>query len=481
MGKNSSNYTMSDRTSIKGILNKAEHLLERGVDKRVRVAVTGLSRAGKTAFITSFMNQLLQIADNDQLPFFKPAKEGRILATRISSYDELHVPEFKYKQALHSFLNEKPTWPPSTTGISQAQLDIRYSIKNEWLKKIQKKSHLTVDIIDYPGEWLLDLPLLRLTFKEWSTQCLRLIEEAHLPASSNWREQSSLVIYQQPLVDEQITQLANSYKHFINESFKSDNTYNLLQPGRFILPGELAGAPVLDFFPVLDSDILNSDWSELSEACLIKILEKRFNYYKKQIVQPFFKEYFEKVDRQILLVDCLEVLNGDYQNYKNMQFTLNELLKSFHYGLSNWLKRMFSPSIDKLLIVATKADHVPPEQHRPLEAFLQTMLQEARNDIQYEGIHLETLAISSVKVTEAVMAEHQGKKLMCVKGIELSSGDDVINYPGKIHSKPMSRENWQEQQYDFIDFAVPENLTNSILPHIRMDKVLQFLIGDKFR
>lgn len=470
---------MSDKSSIKRVLYKVEQLVERGIDKRVRIAVTGLSGAGKTAFITSLMNQLLHIADNDQLPFLRAAKEGRILATKVSSYDELHIPEFKYKQSLDAIFDKKPTWPASTTGISQAQLDIRYTIKNEWLKKLQKQSHLTIDIIDYPGEWLLDLPLLRLSFKDWSMQCHELLEQSEL--DSSWREQAAELIYQQPLQDDKIAQVSTEYKDFIRQNFSQQHTYNLLQPGRFILPGELVGAPVLDFFPVLDIDILNSDWCTLSSDSLIRVLEKRFNYYKKQIVEPFFKEYFEKVDRQILLVDCLEVLNNGYQNYRNMQFTLSELLKSFHYGHSNWIKRMFSPSIDKLLIAATKADHVPPEQHRELELFLQKMLQDSRNDIQYEGIELETLAISAIKVTEAVMAEHQGQKLMCVKGVELSSGDEVINYPGKIAPHSLSRELWQEQQYDFVDFAIPKNLTSSILPHIRMDKVLQFLIGDKFR
>ncbi|MBD3654431.1 YcjX family protein [Kangiella sp.] len=472
---------MSEKSSLSRLVHKAEQLIERGIDKRVRIAVTGLSGAGKTAFITSFMNQLLHIADNDQLPFLRAAKEGRVLASKVSSYDELHIPEFKYRQSLDSIIGSTPSWPASTTGISQAQLNVRYIIKNEWLQKLQKQSHLTIDIIDYPGEWLLDLPLLRLSYKEWSVQCLQLLEQSHVAEDSDWREQSTKVIYQQPLADESIAELSLQYKDFIKEHFIQQQTYNLLQPGRFILPGELQGAPVLDFFPVLDIDILNSDWSALAEDSLIKTLEKRFNYYKQQIVQPFFKEYFEKVDRQILLVDCLEVLNGGYQNFRDMQFTLVELLKSFHYGQSNWLKRMFNPSIDKLLIAATKADHVPPEQHRALEGFLQNMLQEAKNDIQYEGIELETMAISAIKVTEAVIAEHQGQKLMCVKGIELDSGEEVINYPGRIQPQALSRDAWREHQYDFINFAIPTNLTNGILPHIRMDKVMQFLIGDKFR
>ena len=34
------------------------NLLERGRDRQLRLAVTGLSQAGKTAFLTSLVNQL---------------------------------------------------------------------------------------------------------------------------------------------------------------------------------------------------------------------------------------------------------------------------------------------------------------------------------------------------------------------------------------------------------------------------------------
>ena len=472
---------MSESNTFNRILDKAERLVERGVDKRIRIAVTGLSGAGKSAFITSFINQLVHISDNDQLPFFKAAKEGRIIASKITAYDEMHVPEFKYRQSLESMLSDTPSWPPSTTGVSQSQINIRYRVKHEWLKRVQKQSTLTIDIVDYPGEWLLDLPLLRLSFKEWSKQCYSIIEKGVKPPKSDWKEVTGQLLYQQPLSDEEITRLSNEYKAFVEQNFHYQQTYNLIQPGRFLLPGDLKGAPVLDFFPILDSNILQSDWSSLDDKCLLRILEKRFNYYKKEIVQPFFKEYFEKVDRQILLVDCLEVLNSGFQSFQNMQFTLVELLKSFHYGQSNWLKRLFNPTIDKLLIAATKADHVPPEQHRQLEGFLNLMLQEAKSEIQYEGIEIETLAISSVKVTEPVIAEHEGKKLMCVKGIELQTGEEVVNYPGKLIFNYSNHEKWDEHRYDFVNFAIPKQLTHNILPHIRMDKVLQFLIGDKFR
>ena len=42
---------------------------------------------------------------------------------------------------------------------------------------------LTLDIVDYPGEWLLDLPLLGKSYEEWSAEAM------HPPGTSRNRDQ----------------------------------------------------------------------------------------------------------------------------------------------------------------------------------------------------------------------------------------------------------------------------------------------------
>ena len=47
---------------------------------------------------------------------------------------------------------------------------------------------LTLDMVDYPGEWLLDLPLLTKSFETWSAESLAL--SAHEPRqrlAAPWR------------------------------------------------------------------------------------------------------------------------------------------------------------------------------------------------------------------------------------------------------------------------------------------------------
>ena len=46
---------------MKRLQNELTSLVNRGMDRHLRLAVTGLSRSGKTAFITAFVNQLLHV------------------------------------------------------------------------------------------------------------------------------------------------------------------------------------------------------------------------------------------------------------------------------------------------------------------------------------------------------------------------------------------------------------------------------------
>ena len=86
---------------------------------------------------------------------------------------------------------------------------------------------------------------------------------------------------------------------------------HFIQPGRFVLPGDMAGAPALQFFPWPDVDA----WGESKLAQADKhtnagMLRDRFNYYCEKVVKGFYKNHFLRFDRQIVLVDCLQPLNS---------------------------------------------------------------------------------------------------------------------------------------------------------------------------
>ncbi len=134
----------------------------------LRLGVTGLSRAGKTVFITALVHNLLT---NGRLPGFSPLADGRYIGAELEEHPERGVPRFAYEQHLQALTGPEPYWPESTRRISQLRLTLKFQSGN-WLTGMLGPSHLHLDIVDYPGEWLLDLPLLTLSFAEWSEQAL---------------------------------------------------------------------------------------------------------------------------------------------------------------------------------------------------------------------------------------------------------------------------------------------------------------------
>src|SRR5690349_5190681 len=96
-------------------------------DRTVRLAITGLSRAGKTGFITSAIHNLLSAAANPAvLPFLQLQAKGRLVGTKIVSEAAIARRHFPYPDLIREMARDPPRWPASTTGTSQIRLAVRY-------------------------------------------------------------------------------------------------------------------------------------------------------------------------------------------------------------------------------------------------------------------------------------------------------------------------------------------------------------------
>ena len=133
----------------------------------VRLGVTGLSRAGKTVFITALIHGLTR---GGRFPVFEPFATGRIARARLEPQPDDAVPRFDYENHVRALIEER-RWPNSTVDISELRLVIDYQRQNG------ADRTLTLDIVDYPGEWLLDLPLLNKSYEQWSAESLALSRE----------------------------------------------------------------------------------------------------------------------------------------------------------------------------------------------------------------------------------------------------------------------------------------------------------------
>ena len=108
------------------IKNELSTFVNRGLDRHLRIAVTGLSRSGKTAFITSLVNQLLHVNAGARLPLFSAVREERIQGIKRIPQRDLSIPRFAYDEGMLSLHSDPPAWPVATRGVSQIRLNIRY-------------------------------------------------------------------------------------------------------------------------------------------------------------------------------------------------------------------------------------------------------------------------------------------------------------------------------------------------------------------
>ena len=156
-------------------------LVERAVGvgtPSLRLGVTGLARAGKTVFISALVHNLVH---GGRLPLFKAYAGGRLEGAELQPQPDDAVPRFDYESHIRALVDDR-TWPDSTRRISELRLTIDYESAS-FLSRNLGRGRLHLDIVDYPGEWLLDLPLLAKDFSTWSREALAL---ARSPARTDF-------------------------------------------------------------------------------------------------------------------------------------------------------------------------------------------------------------------------------------------------------------------------------------------------------
>lgn len=453
----------------------------------LRLGVTGLSRAGKTIFITALVHNLLT---GGRLPGFAPLTEGRFIGARLAEYPDATIPRFAYEQHMDALTGKTPVWPEGTRRISQLRLVLKFQSAN-WLTGWRGPTTLNLDIVDYPGEWLLDLPLLSLSFAEWSEQAL---ERARRPSSAReatpFLETLAGIDPGKPANDPDAEKLATAFTSYLRQS-REDNAMSTLPPGRFLLPGDLEGSPALTFAP------LPQPATPQRSSTLYAMLEGRYEAYKSQVVRPFFRDHFVRLDRQIVLVDTLRALNTGPAAVADLETALTSVLACFRQGESNPLSRLVSRKIDRILFAATKADHVHHTSHDRLEAILNRLVANAARRAQFAGAETRSIALAGVRATREGSIVEAGETLPTIIGTPMAGerlGDvtydgktEIALFPGDLPERPDSLfEDGTPVALNFLRFLPPTRLERNasgdvVLPHIRLDRTLDFLLGDKLK
>lgn len=480
-------FTDDARIALDNLADRAAGL----VNPTIRLGVTGLSRAGKTVFISSLVHNLL---NGGRLPLFEAFRSGRVSAVRLEPQPDDAVPRFQYEDHVQALVRDR-IWPDSTRAISELRLTLDYESASGW-NRMFSRGRLSIDIVDYPGEWLLDLPLLAQDYRTFSENTVTLAETGiRQELSGEWLALAKGMDMDAPADEMTARRLSEAFATYLRACKADERSLSTLPPGRFLMPGDLEGSPALTFAP-----LPNVPETRAPKGSLRAMMERRYEAYKNVVVKPFFREHFARLDRQIVLIDALQAMNRGPEAVQDLERALTDVLACFRPGHNSFLSSLLGRRIDKVLVAATKADHLHHESHDRLERITGRLVDRAIERIGMAGAGIDVMAIASVRATREATVNENGHPLPVIVGTPMAG--ETINgesfdgnrktaiFPGDLPENPevffqqMESASQTLPDINVIRFRPPalEETGGGIklsIPHIRLDRAMQFLFGDR--
>ena len=493
-------------TGLRGLAAGGVAGVERALNEdRIRLAVTGLSRAGKTVFITSLIQNLLALGQGrDTLPKVtaRLTQDGisRLRSVAVLPAGAGVLPVFDHAKKLGELAAATPSWPPRTEDLAQVSLALEVERPSPLGRRLGTR-RVRLDILDYPGEWLLDLPLLAQSYAAWSAQTLDLLRvpprrgccEAFLAFIEDLRPGDR--------AEEDLLRRGHALYREALHACRTTHGLRYLQPGRFICPGPGSDAPFLWFFPL---DVPPGAPRPGTAAAL---LAERFTAYQRHVRASFFDTHFASFDRQVMLVDVLGALYAGRAAFEDTARAIGDLAAALRYGSNTVSRAMVAgavhgaghllPSvlgrateraagrlahrrIEQLAFVATKADHVPALRRDNLRHLLRALADGGTERPGSHGAGVSHRVAASVLSTRDGTARSGETVVEVVHGIQL--GEEKVRpfFVGDVPASLPAEGFWAERFLDIPVFKPPpiDPHGTTGIPHLNLDQVLDDVIGD---
>jgi len=442
----------------------------------VRLAVTGLSRAGKTVFITSAVQNLLAMADGKgALPKF----DDHGISARVKSLGLVQKtedsPRFPFEKNFAALAAADPYWPPRTAGLAEVGLKLIVQRRRTAGIGFLKEREVTIELLDYPGEWLLDLPMLSQDFAAWSEETLqRMATGLRAQPAKPYLDAMRALDLSAPADPDTARRLYDLYLAYLFDA-RDRLGLRYLQPGGFLCAPPWPKTEAMIFGPLpMQRGVAPKPGSYAD------MFRGRYDLYRTEMSTRFFSKHFARFDRQIVLVDVLGALHGGQEVFEDTRLAISRLAACYAYG-GRTLFNPFARGISKVMFAATKADHVPERQRDALQILLGRMAGADIDDIREARAAVKTAAIAAIRCTREDRAVVEGRTVAAVRGLPMGSTTAKKFIPGEVPLAPPGPDFWSEAYFELPVFQPPklDASGESGVPHLALDVALYYLIGDR--
>ncbi len=388
---------------------------------------------------------------------------------RVAPAGASPLPRFDYASHLAALAADPPAWPARTDAASLLALEL--VVPRAGLAGALPPQRVRLELLDYPGEWLLDLPLLRMEFEAWSAQALRRLEGR--------AEAAEFLAFQAGLpgaatADEALASAGHRLYRAALRRLRGAGLA-LLQPGRFLMPAPGPEPGWMPFFP------------HTGAGGLQQLLARRYGAYRGEVERSLSDPLFGQLDRLVVLVDLLGALHGGVAAFEDTRAALAEAAGALRWRRSllesAWaLSRLQAPPavVGRVVFAATKSDHVGDRQRENLAALLRRVVEPA------VPVRASYQALAAVRCTRDVVWRlgdddtGEVRPVSAVEGRRIGETRPVRSYPGEVPHSPPDAAFWA---HPFLELPVFEPMrleAGGGVPNIGMDAVLGFLLEDVF-
>ena len=393
-------FAMSNKSIYRNLWEKISG------EERIRVAVLGSKGSGKTVFLTSLANHLLN-HDPARCPL------NGWTVTDVGDRADDDIPLYSYADARKSLAEGR--WPRKTKDWSVLRRALR-------LENGKRRRDVLLEVLDLPGERVADFPMLGRSYREWCEW----MDQAFGGVSGS--SDSYKGYCRAAASTTELPDLFAAYRRFLADEYAACSlslTPSTVKLGRDAV--SRAGGSADEFLANIADVPLGLDaerqFVPLPAACFepdapckkwLKQFERSYGAYRRAVVDPI-TDWLEDVNQLFYFVDVLGLLQRGPDVYNAEKAFGTQALRMFARpdsanflvrGLQWLLVPFLRTHVDGAHVVATKADLVLSEKNRSrLKKLAERMFGTALRNLGLDARHVGVLSCAAVRTTDEYLRE----------------------------------------------------------------------------